>query len=175
MCYNGHVQKMDRRSDVDWTDDEIEMFKDETFGNPSWESSICSCTVYTSKNRIRVKSCDYEHFVWVWRVGVPIVEEKCRKKSIGYPKPGYKKTLQNYLEWGINMPLSFGYVLDSYAHGKASREWHIKNWKEGIEKKLFFPEEFIGTLGCNEDNFESIFGRKIDETLRSILLGTEKK
>lgn len=50
--------------------------------------------------------------------------------------------------------------LSDYVQGKKCRDWHITEWKSGIEDGLFIPEEFLGTLGCNEKEFESIFGRK---------------
>lgn len=54
-------------------------------------------------------------------------------------------------------------LLASYIQGKKSRDWHISEWKDGIRMELFDAEEFLGTLGCNRQNFESIFGHPIRE------------
>lgn len=50
--------------------------------------------------------------------------------------------------------------LADYIQGKKSRDWHITEWKQGVEDCYFLREEFIGTLGLTLENFSSIFGRE---------------
>lgn len=161
---------------TEWTDEEIEMFRSETFGIPKWQSGVCRCQVTISTTKLRVISCDYEHFIWCWRVGVLVVISKCKLRSAAIPPDNYRIVLDNYLEWGRGMSLSFGTVLGSYQHGKASREWHIKEWKQDIADHLVWPEEFLDTLGVNKNNFASIFGREpITELLDAFTLFEPEK
>lgn len=53
-------------------------------------------------------------------------------------------------------------LLQRYHQGKVCRDWHITEWKEGVRMHLFVPEEFVGSLGCTADNFESIFGKPVN-------------
>ena len=62
-------------------------------------------------------------------------------------------------------------LLARYAQGKVNRDWHITEWKDGIRMGLFVAEEFIGTLGCDKDNFTSIFGRAIRPAVLEVVHG----
>lgn len=104
----------------------------------------------------------------------------------------YQTTLEDYLKWRsgnflrpvfklsdsgdpveimwqwetLGRPLPEGCLepelLADYVQGKKCRDWHIKEWRDGVEDKYFLAEEFMGGLGLTEENFESIFGRPID-------------
>lgn len=60
-------------------------------------------------------------------------------------------------------------LLRRYQQGKTNRDWHISEWKEGVSMNLFVPEEFVGTLGCTADNFQTIFGRQINEEFMQLV------
>ena len=64
-------------------------------------------------------------------------------------------------------------LLQRYQQGKINRDWHISEWKEGVRMRLFLAEEFIGTLGLTEENFESIFGRPVDPATQARLHSME--
>lgn len=66
-------------------------------------------------------------------------------------------------------------LLSDYIQGKKSRDWHITEWRAGSQHGagLFLSEEFIGTLGCTMENFESIFGRPVDEDVYNALKAAE--
>jgi hypothetical protein len=49
-------------------------------------------------------------------------------------------------------------LLADYVQGKRSRDWHITEWKEGCRSGEFYPEEFLGSLGMDEQEFKSVFG-----------------
>lgn len=65
--------------------------------------------------------------------------------------------------------------LSDYMQGKKSRDWHISEWRLGVKQGLFWPEEFIGTLGLTRENFESIFGCEIREERMRILREVEEE
>ena len=51
-------------------------------------------------------------------------------------------------------------LLAKYVQGKTSRDFYIKNWKEDVKQGQAWPEEFLYTLGFNEVEFNSVFGRE---------------
>jgi hypothetical protein len=51
-------------------------------------------------------------------------------------------------------------LLAKYVQGKTSRDFHIKNWKEDVRNQWLHPEELLYTLGFNEVEFLSVFGRE---------------
>lgn len=53
-------------------------------------------------------------------------------------------------------------MLAKYVQGKTSRDFYIKSWKDGIKAGDFLAEEFLGTLGMDEKEFRSVFGREPD-------------
>jgi len=44
-----------------------------------------------------------------------------------------------------------------YIQGKQCRDWHISEWRQGIKEGLFLPEEFLGCLGMDEEEYKSVF------------------
>jgi len=50
-------------------------------------------------------------------------------------------------------------LLAKYVQGKTSRDFYIKNWREDIKQGQAWPEEFLFTLGFDESEFRSVFGR----------------
>lgn len=59
-------------------------------------------------------------------------------------------------------------LLARYQQGKRCRDWHISEWKQGVREGLFIAEEFIGTLGMDEENFASVFGHAPRESIREL-------
>jgi hypothetical protein len=57
---------------------------------------------------------------------------------------------------GVILPCREPELLARYQQGKRLRDWHISEWRSGIKDGLFVPSEFIGSLGCDESNVESI-------------------
>jgi hypothetical protein len=53
-------------------------------------------------------------------------------------------------------------LLAKYVQGKTSRDFYIKNWKEDVKNGWLHPEELLYTLGFNEVEFRSVFGRDPD-------------
>jgi hypothetical protein len=53
-------------------------------------------------------------------------------------------------------------LLAKYVQGKTSRDFYIKNWKEDVRNQWLHPEELLYTLGFNESEFRSVFGREPD-------------
>jgi hypothetical protein len=53
-------------------------------------------------------------------------------------------------------------LLALYVQGKTSRDFYIENWREDCREKQAWPEEFLYTLGFNELEFRSVFGREPD-------------
>jgi hypothetical protein len=53
-------------------------------------------------------------------------------------------------------------LLAKYVQGKTSRDFYIKNWRDDCKQGQAYPEEFLYTLGFNEDEFRSVFGREPD-------------
>ena len=49
-------------------------------------------------------------------------------------------------------------LLASYIQGKRSMDWHISEWKAGIQDGLFWPWEFIGTFGLTWQELKKLFG-----------------
>ena len=62
---------------------------------------------------------------------------------------------------GRDLPCAEPGLLAQYRQGKRLRDWHITEWRAGVGAGLFWPFEFIGTLGCDEHNAGSIFGRSV--------------
>ena len=64
-------------------------------------------------------------------------------------------------------------LLARYIQGKKSRDWHISEWLSCIirrgnpkeEMALFYPEEFLGVLGMDTQEFVSVFEREPDESI----------
>lgn len=53
-------------------------------------------------------------------------------------------------------------LLARYVQGKTSRDFYIKNWKEDCKNEWLHPEELLYTLGFNDTEFRSVFGREPD-------------
>jgi hypothetical protein len=51
-------------------------------------------------------------------------------------------------------------LLALYVQGKTSRDFYIENWREDCRSGQAWPEEFLYTLGFNEHEFRSVFGRE---------------
>ena len=51
-------------------------------------------------------------------------------------------------------------LLAKYVQGKTSRDFYITNWKEDVRNQWLYPEELLYTLGFNEVEFRSVFGRE---------------
>jgi len=64
-------------------------------------------------------------------------------------------------------------LLADYIQGKISRDWHITEWRNGVKERLFLPYEFIGDLGCTEDNYQSIFAGLC--TIEQLTIFVEKR
>lgn len=68
-------------------------------------------------------------------------------------------------------------LLARYLQGKACREFHITEWKApsirmgnwGEETALFYPEEFLGTLGMDRETFKFVWGREPNDALIAYL------
>jgi hypothetical protein len=55
-------------------------------------------------------------------------------------------------------------LLALYVQGKTSRDFYIENWREDCKTGQAWPEEFLYTLGFNEHEFRSVFGREPNVT-----------
>lgn len=69
------------------------------------------------------------------------------------------------LKWethGQDLPIASSEpnLLAKYVQGKTSRDFYIKNWKEDIRNEWLHSEELLYTLGFNEVEFKSVFGRE---------------
>ena len=53
-------------------------------------------------------------------------------------------------------------LLAKYVQGKTSRDFYIENWREDWKQGQACPEEFLYTLGFDEQEFRSVFGREPD-------------
>jgi len=49
--------------------------------------------------------------------------------------------------------------LAQYIQGKISRDWHITEWRKDVKDGLCKAEEFVGTMGCNEENYRKLLER----------------
>lgn len=50
-------------------------------------------------------------------------------------------------------------LLAVYVQGKTCRDFYIKNWRDDCKESMAYPEEFLYTLGFDEVEFRSVFGR----------------
>ena len=160
-----------------WSVEEKEMYCLETFGPREWLSSMCRCRAILNVPRINVRPCSYEHIPWCWRIGIREVERVATKWDNANPPDSYKKVLEEYLDWRRGFTLSFGEKIGGFAHGKASREWHIKNYREdylnflfGKEGLYFTGEELLVTTPLSLSTFRAIYYRDPEPDLVSHFL-----
>jgi hypothetical protein len=71
------------------------------------------------------------------------------------------------LQWetyGQKLPLSSSEPeqLALYVQGKTSRDFYIDNWREDVKQGQAVPEEFLYSLGLDEQEFKSVFSREPD-------------
>lgn len=99
------------------------------------------------------------------------------------PKFGHDPTglsaAEAMLQWethGIQLPESSSEpdLLAKYVQGKTSRDFYITNWKEDCKDNHCLPEEFLYTLGFDEIEFRSVFGR-IPDPIMVLNLGMTKE
>ena len=84
---------------------------------------------------------------------------------------------------GCSLPIRCGNPkrLADLVQGKKCRDWHITEWSQCIIRTgnlndadaLFYPEEFLGTLGLDEQEFQGVFGRPLDTHLLALLRGDQ--
>ena len=87
---------------------------------------------------------------------------------------GAAEAMYNWETHGTALPNSTTEpeLLSDYVQGKQHRDWHITQWKQDCRGHWLFPdgiyippyftaEELVGSLGLTENDFESIFGRKM--------------
>jgi len=53
-------------------------------------------------------------------------------------------------------------LLAKYVQGKTSRDFYVKNWRDDCKQENAVAEEFLYSLGLNEVEFKSVFGREPD-------------
>jgi len=85
---------------------------------------------------------------------------------------------QIMMEWesqGIPIPTTCTdpELLADYIQGKSYRDWHITEWRNAVKELIALPYEFIGSLGCTEDNYQSIFAGLC--TIEQLTLFVEKR
>jgi len=94
----------------------------------------------------------------LWRVEGEVFQ----RPNFEYSFEG-KSALEAMRDWesyGVPLPREScePELLADYVQGKKSRDWHISQWREGIKAGLFYPWEFVGELGCTNDNVETLLG-----------------
>lgn len=69
------------------------------------------------------------------------------------------KIMYNWESLGITMPntCSNPELLARYIQGKTLRDWHVTEWKVGIEEGLFNKEEFYSLLISLGEDVDKIF------------------
>ena len=88
------------------------------------------------------------------------------RPKFGYDENGMSAA-ESMLRWetyGESLPThsSEPDLLAKYVQGKTSRDFYIKNWKEDVRNQWICAEELLYTLGFNEVEFRSVFGREPD-------------
>ena len=157
----------------EWSPQEIEMYSLETYGPRLWASSMCGCKVAFDgqTERLKIRPCDFAHVPWCWRTGQTAVEQRIELWRNCKLPSSYREILADYLAWGKQCPLAFGFEIGGFAHGKASREFAIKQYVEDYARKLetgeclFWGEELLVGTPMSLETFQAIYHREPEPIL----------
>lgn len=88
------------------------------------------------------------------------------RPHFGYDESGISaaEAMLRWETYGEKLPLvtSEPELLALYVQGKTSRDYYISNWRDDVKTGQALAEEFLYTLGFDEQEFRSVFGREPD-------------